>query len=271
VVPILHRGRRPPTLVPLRISTTWEKVDPALPDGPVAPTAGHATAVTPSAPRVPPWLAGVAPAEPPDPIGATAAAIWVPSSSPSIVTSGRMGMALRSRGWDLITKVNLPKEPGRYRLTLALRNGRGSRPISPKNVPAFKSIIVSVTGPYQVGFEAPAKLSVDDRAVTFGVTNAGTADWGGATGGVGGPSATGPHLMAVWVFPDRSSTPAGTVYVDLEPGASAMIVLPLTAMPAGATGLRLDLVGPDGRPIAERGGRATLIPIQTIGATQKPT
>jgi hypothetical protein len=42
-------------------------------------------------------------------------------------------------------------------------------------------------------------------------------------------------------------------------------------MPAGATGLRLDLVGPDGRPIAERGGRATLIPIQTIGATQKPT
>jgi hypothetical protein len=203
-------------------------------------------------------------------MGTTAPAVWVAGQSPSIGTSGRMGMVLRPTSWDLVAKVNLPTEPGRYRLTLALRNARG-RAISPKNVPAFKPIIVSIAGPYRVGFDTPATLSLGDRAVTFGVTNTGRADWAVTTGLAGRPLATSPHLVADWMFPDRSSTPAGTVYVDLEPGATATIALPLTAMPAGATGLRLDLMGPDGRPLAERGGRPAVIPILTTGATQKPT
>jgi hypothetical protein len=268
VVPIAHRGRRPPVLVPLRISTTWVKVDPALPDGPiVAPTAGHVPALPASLPGGP---TGAVTDSSADPTGTTAPATWVAASSPSIGTSGRMGMVLRPTGWDLVAKVNLPTEPGRYRLTMALRNARG-RAISPKNVPAFKPIIVSIAGPYRVGFDAPKALELGDRAVTFGVTNTGRAAWVVTTGRVGGPLATSPHLVADWVFPDRSSTPAGTVYVELDPGASATVALPLTAMPAGATGLRLDLVGPDGRPVSERGGRPTVVPILTTGATQKPT
>ena len=271
VVPMAHRGRRPPTLVPLRISTIWVKVDPALPDGPIAaPVTAHVPALPATLPGAPGVLDVAAGAASADPMGATAPATWVASSSSSLVTSGRMGMVLRPTGWDLVAKVNLPTEPGRYRLTMALRNARG-RPISPKNVPAFKPIIVSIAGPYRVGFDAPEALQLGDRAVTFGVTNTGRAGWVVTTGRVGGPLATSPHLVADWMFPDRSTTPAGTVFVELEPGASATIALPLTTMPAGATGLRLDLVGPDGRPIYERGGRPTLIPILTTGATQKRT
>jgi hypothetical protein len=268
VVPIAHHGGRPPLLIPLRVSTTWEKVDPALADGPIAaPAAGHLPALAPSG--APAALAGAAGAPVTDPLGTTAAATWVAGISPIVVTSGRKGMTLWPAGWVLIAKLNLPTEPGRYRLALSLRDGRG-RAVSPKNGP-FIPIIVSIAGPYRVGFDAPPTLSPDDRAVAFGVTNTGRAPWVVMTGRVGGPLATSPHLVADWVFPDRSSTPAGTVYVELEPGASATIALPLKAMPAGATGLRLDLVGPDGRPISERGGRPTVIPILTTGATQKPT
>lgn len=267
VVPIAHRGRRPPTLVPLRVSTTWVKVDPALPDGPTAPTTVYVPAALPGAPGSLDGTAGVTLA---DPMGTTAPASWVAEMSSSLVTSGKKGMVLRPTGWDLVARVNLPTEPGRYRLTLALRNDRGKL-FSPKNVPPFKPIIVSVAGPYRVGIDAPEALELGDRAVTFGVTNTGRAAWVVTTGRVGGPLATSPHLVADWVFPDRSTTPAGTVFVGLDPGASATIALPLTTMPAGATGLRLDLVGPDGRPISERGGRPTVVPILTTGATQKPT
>ncbi len=271
VVPMAHRGRRPPTLVPLRISTTWVKVDPALPDGPTAaPATVHAPALAAGVPGAPGSLVGATSTPAADPMGTTAPATWVASSSASLVTSGRMGMVLRPTGWDLVAKVNLPTEPGRYRLTMALRNARG-RAISPKNVPAFKPMIVSIAGPYRVGFDAPEALELGDHAVTFGVTNTGRAAWVLTAGRVGGPLATSPHLVADWTFPDRSTTPAGTVFVELEPGASATVALPLSAMPVGATGLRLDLVGPDGRPISEHGGRPTVIPILTTGATQKPT
>src|SRR6185295_12669626 len=132
-------------------------------------------ALPPAIPGAPGVIDGAVGTTSADTMGTTAPATWVASSSSSLVTSGRMGMVLRPTGWDLVAKVNLPTEPGRYRLTMALRNARG-RPISPKNVPAFKPMIVSIAGPYRVGFDAPPTLSPGDRAVTFGVTNTGRSE-----------------------------------------------------------------------------------------------
>ena len=166
--------------------------------------------------------------------------------------------------------MNLPKEPGRYRLTMALRNARG-RPISPKNVPAFKPIIVSIAGPYRVGFDAP-------EAPGTGRSSGHVRRDEHRTSGVDRHDRSGRRRR--WQRA-RISWPTGCSPIEaarrrvrstsqLRPGASASVALPLTAMPTGATGLRLDLVGPDGRPISERGGRPTVVPILTTAAIQKP-
>lgn len=256
VIPIKHHGRKPPILASLRVSTTWEKVDPALPDGPLivepppSPTSGVDSRIPPSSLA----LIGVGTAV----------------SSPPVVTGGRKGVVLRASGWNLSAQVAVPTEPGRYRLTVTLRDGRG-RAIGRKTALPFLSAIVSVAGPYRVSFDTPATLPMSDPGVTFGVTNTGTAPWLGTTNRIGGPLASSPHVVADWLFLDGTTKSAGRVYLDLQPGASVTVALPLTNVPTGATALRLDVAGPTGSLISEQGGRPTLIPIPQPSPLQKPT
>lgn len=255
VVPIAHLWRKPPTLATLRVSTTWQKVDPSLPDGPLiadAPAGPVSNVVSHFAPSQAAF-AGV---------GSTFAA-------PPLVTGGRKGVVLRASGWNLSTQVVVPTEPGRYRLTVTLRDSRG-RAIGHKTIQPFVSTVVSVSGPYRVSFNAPATLPITDPAFTFGVTNVGTVPWLATTDRIGGPLASSPHVVADWLFADGTTRSAGSVYLGLQPGASATVALPLTTVPAGAMFVRLDLAVANGGLVSELGGRETLIPLTQPNPVQKP-
>jgi hypothetical protein len=277
IVPIAHDRRIQPRLATVRVSTTWEKVDPSLPDGPTQP-------IAPLAPPPSPASSGPGLTPSADPFvgslrGGMEGTLGTSSSGPAfasapIVTGSPQGSALIPGAWNLHTHIVLPSAPGRYRLTLTLRD-RSGKVIGPRTVRPFLPMIVSVGGPYQAAFDAPTNIAMADRGVSFGITNTGAAAWV-ASSGPGGtqrsgvPSASAPHVVADWLFADGHADPAGAVYLALDPGAIATVALPLSPAPDGAIALRLDLIGPDGGRFSEQGGRATLIPLGSTGTAQDP-
>jgi hypothetical protein len=195
--------------------------------------------------------------------------------SASFATGSPIGVRLTASGWNLVGQVVVPLVPGRYRLSVTLRNAAG-KAILRRIVLPFTPTIVSVQGPYRVRFDAPATLAIADRSVSFGVTNTGTEQWvlpsRPGTKGIGDAQGGGERTIAEWLFADGRTTPAGGSYLFLAPGASATVALPLAQVPAGAIALRLDLVGPDGTRISDLGGRPTIIPLTpTASPAQNPT
>ena len=193
--------------------------------------------------------------------------------SAPIVTGSPKGAPLLSGDWNLHARIVAPTAPGRYRLTLTLRDRTG-KAIGPRLVRPFLPMIVSVGGPYQATFDAPQRLGMGDRVLSFGVTNTGRAAWVAPAdqGGTqrNGPAASAPHVIADWLFADGHTDPAGDVDLDLAPGVTATMALPLSLAPPDAVALRLDLIGPDGGRFSEQGGRATLIPLGAPGTTLNP-
>ena len=194
--------------------------------------------------------------------------------SAPIVTGSPKGAPLTPGDWNLHARIVLPAAPGRYRLTVTLRD-RSGKVIGPRSVRPFLPMIVSVGGPYQAAFDAPTSIAMADRGVSFGVTNTGAAAWlapsdPGGTQRSGAPSASAPHVVADWLFADGHADPGGAVYLELDRGAIATVALPLSPAPSGAIALRLDLIGPDGGRFSAQGGRATLIPLGATGAAQNP-
>ena len=189
------------------------------------------------------------------------------------MTGSPKGAPLTPGQWNLHTRIVAPTAPGRYRLTLTLRDRTG-KAIGPRTVRPFLPMIVSVGGRYQATFDAPTSIAMGDRVLSFGVTNTGRAPWvvpsdSSTTLRTGIPTTSAPHIFADWLFADGHADPAGDVYLDLDPGVMATMALPLAAAPAGAA-LRLDLIGPDGGRFSEQGGRATLIPLGAPGTTLSP-
>lgn len=279
-IPIDHarkRGRQP-RLATVWVSSTWQRVDPALPDGPITPAP-----VIPAAPPASPPPAGfpgtalnpLSPAVMDLPAFGSAkggvesalAAVThrsVVAAGP-IVTGSPKGAPLTPGDWNLHTRIVAPTAPGRYRLTLTLRDRTG-KVIGPRTVRPFLPMIVSVGGPYQATFDASQSIDMGDRGVSFGVTNSGRAAWvapadPGTTQRRGVPTGSAPHVLADWLFADGHAEPAGDIYLNLAPGVKATVALPLAAAPPGAVALRLDLIGPDGGRFSEQGGRATVIPV----------
>ncbi len=291
IVPMRHDRKRQPRLATVWVSTAWEKVDASLPDGPVAPAPpppapgqaapagaapaaaappGEGLALGPSAAPVPPFVASSR--------GVTAGALGTRPGGPAsgsapIVTGSPKGSPLTPGAWNLHTRIVVPTEPGRYRLTLTLRDRSGKR-IGPRTVAPFLPMIVSVQGPYRATFDAPDAIAMADRVLSLSVTNTGPAAWTAPTRAVtqrsSGPLATMARVEADWLFADGHASPAGGVSLDLAPGVTAFVALPLLIAPPGATSLRLDLVGPDGRRASELGGRPTLIPLGPLGGNQDP-
>ncbi|MEA2630174.1 MAG: hypothetical protein QOE66_393 [Chloroflexota bacterium] len=287
-IPIVHdpRSTRQPRVATVWVSSAWERVDPALPDGPVAPAR-----LVPATPSGSPPPAGF-PGTGSSPISPEAVDLTVLGSSRGgiestfamatggpvavsapIVTGSPKGAPLIGGDWNLHTRIVAPTAPGRYRLTLTLRD-RSGRAIGPRLVKPFLPMIVSVGGPYQATFDGPQSLAMGDRILAFGVTNTGRAAWVASAGQVGtqrsGPAASAPHVIADWLFADGHTDPAGGVDLDLAPGVTATVALPLLVAPSGAIALRLDLIGPDGGRFSEQGGRATIIPLGAPGTTLNP-
>jgi hypothetical protein len=288
-VPIVHdrKSTRQPRVATVWVSSTWERVDPALPDGPIAPLP-IAPATAPASP-LPAGFPGTG-SSPTSPeavdlavLGsarggvesALATAALGPVAVPApIVTGSPKGAPLIGGDWNLHTRIVAPTAPGRYRLTLTLRDRTG-KAIGARAVRPFLPMIVSVGGPYQATFDAPRSIALGDRVMSFGVTNTGRAPWVAASdeGGTqrsGVLAASATHVVADWLFPDGHADPAGDLSLDLAPGVTATVALPLPLAPAGATALRLDLIGPDGGRLSEQGGRATLIPLGAAGTILSP-
>ena len=259
-VPIDRRGKRPPRLAPLRVVTTWTRVDDSEMDGPeVSPP------VTAQAPTT---MASVS-MSPVNSLGALfglPAAPVVPARQPSFLLGSAKGTPLTAAGWALSANVNVPTTPGRYRLTVTFHNAAG-RAIGARSVRPFTPIIVSVGGPYRVHFAAPAAIPFGGaQTVAIGLTNIGAAPWvqtrlPAAARSAGATTLSGPRVVAEWVYADGSSTAAGSFYLELKPGASTIVNLPLSKVPSGATGLRLDLVDPSGARVSDEGGRSVTIPV----------
>lgn len=272
VVPILRDRKAPPRLATLRVSTVWVKVDSSTPDGPIVL----------AAPPLPPTSAPLQGVGQPSAAldgGLTTSLPSPPTISPltpaPFVTGSPTGVRVTARGWRLVAQVVVPIVPGRYRLTVVLRDAAG-KPILRRIVKPFTPTIVSVQGPYRVSFAAPATLGIADRSVSFGVANIGTGTWavpsGTSTTRIGDSAASAPQVIADWLFADGSTMVAGGVTLDLAPGGSVTVALPLGNVPTDAVALRLDLVGPDGTRVSELGGRATIIPLTpTTSPARNPT
>jgi hypothetical protein len=288
-IPIAHERKhaRQPRLATVWVSSSWERVDAALPDGPIAPAPAVPPTPPPSAPPAGFPGTGLNPVSPEItdlpvlgfPKGGIESALAAVTHRPTIVaapvvTGSPKGAPLTPGEWNLHTRIVAPTAPGRYRLTLTLRDRTG-KAIGPRAVPPFLPMVVSVGGPYQATFDAPTSIAMGDRVLSFGVTNSGRAAWvapvdSGTTQRSGIPVASAPHVIVDWVFPDGHADPAGDLHLELAPGLTATVALPLPIAPAGATALRLDLIGPDGGRFSEQGGRATLIPVGAMGTTLTP-
>lgn len=266
IVPIDRRGKRPPRLAPLRVVTTWTRVDDSEMDGPETsqPVTAARPVAVPSVSMSPVNSLGALFGLPVAPVA--------PAPQPSFVIGSHKGTLLTAAGWALSTKVNVPTAPGRYRLTVTFHNAAG-RAIGARSVRPFTPLIVSVGGPYRVHFTTPAAIPFGSaQTVAVGVANIGSAPWvqtraPAATRTSGVAVLTGPRMLAEWVYADGSTMAAGSLYLELKPGASTIVNLPLSKVPSGATGLRLDLVDPSGTRVSDEGGRAVTI---TVTPTATP-
>jgi hypothetical protein len=259
-VPIERHGKRPPRLAPLRVVTTWTRVDSSEPDG--------LEVARPTTPTASPTVS-------PAPINSLGALYSLPATEapaarpPSIATGGRKGVRLVAVGWALATKVTVPTIPGRYRLTVTFHTDAG-KAIGSRSVRPFAPVIVSVGGPYRVRFATPASIPFGGaQTVPVGVANVGAAPWiltvrPTVLRSSGVSVLSGPRVLAEWVYADGSTTTAGNTYLDLKPGASTVVNLSLPKVPSGAIGIRLDLVDPNGGRVSDEGGRPATISVTPI-------
>ena len=171
----------------------------------------------------------------------------------------------------LVTLIT-PDSPGLYRLVTTLhdKDGVAFDAASQDQVPA---LIVRVTGGLWASYGLPADISAavgEDLVLQARVANSGSMPWttGPATDPAvpGGGATTGSaRLVGHWIGLEGAGIAGAlprdaSIPVDVEPGGSAVLGLPLTAPAvAGTYLLVLDIVLPDGRSLAAAGVPPALV------------
>jgi hypothetical protein len=175
-----------------------------------------------------------------------------------------------------------PETPGLYRLVTTLhdKDGVAFDAASQDQVPA---LLVKVTGVLSASYGLPSDISAaagDHLVLPVRVVNSGSMPWSASpadgTNAAGASTATGSaRLVGHWIRLEGVGLAGelpldAAVLVDVEPGRSAVVDLPLeTPSAAGSYLLVLDVVLPDGRSLAVSGVPPALVRV-TVEAGPAP-